>query len=347
MSPRPTRPLTSPPRRRRDFRIPIFAGCLLLAFASPLVSASEDGQNGELACLQAFLETGADDLTLGEMRSRCATPFEAANNPVEERIAADREAAAQPFSLLAHKPNYLLLGAWNQRGWDPTVFQDAEMNPDYALDDVEMQFQLSVKIPLAVNLFDGRMDLYAAYTNRSFWQAYNQAWSQPFRETNHEPELWAQFPNDFQLFGVTNALNRFGYVHQSNGQSQPLSRGWDRLYADFIFEKDGFVLSLKPWLWINDDDDTDNPDIDDYLGHGELRAAWAGGGHEVTLMLRNQVESGFERGATELGWSFPLFGYPYINGYLQYFYGYGESLIDYDRRVNRLGLGLSFTNLLK
>lgn len=318
-----------------------------LSLATQLPAQAQENP-AELECLRGFLTTGADDLTLGEMRERCALPFEAPPaNVVEARIAAEREAAEQPFSLLAHQPNYLLLGAWNQRGWDPSAFQEAEMNPDYSLDDIEMQFQLSFKVPLAVNLFDGHMDVYAAYTNRSFWQAYNEEWSQPFRETNHEPELWAQWHNDWQLFGVTNVLNRVGYVHQSNGRSEPLSRGWDRLYADIVLEKQGFVLSLKPWIWLNDDSDTDNPDIDEYMGHGELRAAWAHDGRELTLMVRNQIESDFERGAVELGWAFPLFGYPYIKGYAQWFYGYGESLIDYDRRVNRIGLGVSFTNLLE
>ena len=62
------------------------------------------------------------------------------------------------------------------------------------------------------------------------------------------------------------------------------------------------------------------------------------------MMLRNQLESGFKRGAVELGWSFPVFDYPYLKGYVQYFYGYGESLIDYDRKVNRIGVGISVTD---
>ena len=34
------------------------------------------------------------------------------------------------------------------------------------------QFQISIKAPLAVNIFD-TFDVYVAYTNRSFWQLYN------------------------------------------------------------------------------------------------------------------------------------------------------------------------------
>lgn len=64
------------------------------------------------------------------------------------------------------------------------------------------------------------------------------------------------------------------------------------------------------------------------------------------MMLRNQIESGFDRGALEFGWSFPVFDYPFLKGYFQYFYGYGESLIDYDRKVKRLGIGISITDRL-
>ncbi len=64
-------------------------------------------------------------------------------------------------------------------------------------------------------------------------------------------------------------------------------------------------------------------------------------------MTRNQVESGFDEGALELSWSFPVFDYPYLKGYIQYFHGYGESLVDYDRRVNRIGIGIALTDWLE
>ena len=65
-----------------------------------------------------------------------------------------------------------------------------------------------------------------------------------------------------------------------------------------------------------------------------------------SFMSRNNIESGFDKGAIELGWSFPLWKYPYLKGYIQYFNGYGESLIDYNQRVNRIGIGISLTDYL-
>lgn len=316
-----------------------------LSYLSP-AQAQTDGD--QKSCLQGFLETGADSLTLGEMRARCMRepvaeePVEAA---LDKRLTAERTAASQPFSILAHKPNYILGAAYNQRGWDSSLVQ--QLDPDYLNDDVEIQFQFSFKVPLAIDLFDGRMDIFTAYTNRSFWQAYNGDNSAPFRETNHEPEVWVQFRNDWEIWGLTNRLNAFGLVHQSNGRAELLSRSWNRMYANFVFAREGFALSVKPWIWLDrNDKNSDNPDIDDYLGHGEVRAAWDHNGHVLSTMVRNQLESGFERGAVELGWSFPVLDYPYLKGYVQYFYGYGESLIDYDRRVNRLGIGISITDWL-
>jgi len=117
------------------------------------------------------------------------------------------------------------------------------------------------------------------------------------------------------------------------------------MYASFVFEKNNLALSFKPWIWLSKDKSTsDNPDITDYMGHGEFRVAWQRNDHVVTMMLRNQLESGFDKGAVELGWSIPVFDYPYLKAYVQYFNGYGESLIDYNRKVNRIGVGISLTD---
>jgi phospholipase A1 len=87
--------------------------------------------------------------------------------------------------------------------------------------------------------------LYFAYTNRSFWQLYNEN-SAPFRETNHEPEIFLLMPTDWELFGFKNSFINLGFVHQSNGRGGTLSRSWNRIYASFLFEKDDFLLVFKP-----------------------------------------------------------------------------------------------------
>jgi phospholipase A1 len=272
---------------------------------------------------------------------------EAVAGLVERRLAAEREAAARRFSIMAHKPNYFLAAAYNTEGWNSAESLQEDNGGPYANKDLESQFQISLKVPLAVGLFGDRVDVYGAYTNRSFWQVYSAEYSRPFRETNHEPEIWGQFRNDWTLWGFTNTVNSVGLVHQSNGRGGDLSRSWNRVYASFIFENGPWAVAFKPWLRLKTDfEDDDNPDITDYLGHGEVRLAYRHDDHVFSLMSRNQLESGFDEGAVEFSWSFPVFGYPYLKGYLQYFNGYGESLIDYDQRVHRIGLGIALTDWL-
>ena len=62
-------------------------------------------------------------------------------------------------------------------------------------------------------------------------------------------------------------------------------------------------------------------------GHGEATLMWIRGPNRYGLMLRNNFDSP-NRGAIQLDWSYPIRGK--LQGYVQYFNGYGESLIDYN-----------------
>ena len=169
----------------------------------------------------------------------------------------------------------------------------------------------------------------------------------PFRETNHEPEAWVQFQPGWEIFGFKNTWNSFGINHQSNGRGGTLSRSWNRLFAWLTVERGNLAMSFKPWYRIpENDEDDDNPDITDYLGHFELSATYKWRENVFSVMSRNNLESGFEKGTVELSWSFPLWGWPYLKGYVQYFNGYGRSLIDYNQHSNVIGLGFSLTDWL-
>ena len=49
-------------------------------------------------------------------------------------------------------------------------------------------------------------------------------------------------------------------------------------------------------------------------------------------------------GAVEISYSFPFS--PRIRGYAQIFNGYGESLIDYNAPITRIGVGVALTDWL-
>ena len=266
---------------------------------------------------------------------------------VDKRLDADKGNVLRAYTLMPHKPNYILLASYNSTGYNADPYREQFNDPTIDIDDTEVKFQISIKIPLAVGLFEDKMDIFAAYTNRSFWQLYNNDLSSPFRETNHEPEAWFQFRNDWQFFGIKNSVNQFGFVHQSNGRGGVLSRSWNRVFANFIFNYENFVFGIKPCYRISDSaDDDDNPDITDFLGHCELLGAYKWKDHAFSLMLRNNLESGFEKGTVQATWSFPLWNYPYLKGYIQWFNGYGESMIDYNQHSNSIGVGFTISDFL-
>jgi hypothetical protein len=78
-----------------------------------------------------------------------------------------------------------------------------------------------------------------------------------------------------------------------------------------------------------------------YVCHGETNAA-----DSAPDMSRNNLESGFDKGAVEAAWSFPLGNYKYLKGYIQGFTGYGQSLIDYDSKETSIGIGFAVTDVL-
>jgi len=100
---------------------------------------------------------------------------------------------------------------------------------------------------------------------------------------------------------------------------------------------------FKPWVRIPESED-DNPDILDYMGNFELGGATKRGNSSYSVLLRNNLDFNENRGAIQLGWTYPV--YKNIRFYTQWFYGYGETLIDYNHKSNSLGIGLQYGDWL-
>ena len=97
----------------------------------------------------------------------------------------------------------------------------------------EAKLQISLKTKVMEDLFRTRADLWVGYTQQSNWQLYNQGEkSAPFRNTDYAPEIFLTQPVKATLpFGGKLRMLGVGYIHQSNGQSRPMSRSWNRIYA--------------------------------------------------------------------------------------------------------------------
>ncbi len=297
-------------------------------------------------CLLDAIEVATPDSRVGELREKCGDRESRVASVVDERLFDEHLLENNPFVITAHKPNYVLPATYMAR---PNTAPYTDLQGD--LQHWEVKFQLSLKFQVASGVLGSGSRVFFAYTNQSYWQAYNKRFSSPFRETNHEPEAFVVIPQRWSLYGLRARVVALGINHQSNGRPGRQSRSWNRLFGTLILERGSMVLSLRSWYRLpepkketpDDPLGDDNPDILDYMGRGELRLVRKLGRNTVSVMLRNNLNED-NRGAVELGWSFPLGRR--LKGYVQYFDGYGESLIDYDARIRRIGVGVALTDWL-
>lgn len=249
-------------------------------------------------------------------------------------------ATAEPFlqSLESYKPIYVT----------HTWFLGGEGRAQ-GYQDQELLLHFSFKHVIVYNLFFG-------YTHKAFWQVYDQGNSRPFREHNYNPELFLEW-NDFWSVDEL----RSGLEHESNGEklrytadARPVnqSRTWNRIY---LFARKAFhpLLTLGLKLWTVTDSDNpdensfiiDNADIQQFMGSGEFYAELGPYPAVLSIMLRTGWREGTETirvdgrlpvhiltGGEDTG----------IDIFAQVFAGYGDSLIDYNRRITRFSLGVAF-----
>ncbi len=262
---------------------------------------------------------------------------------LDSRWELARDSKLGIFNFRAYKPVYLFPVFWtskpNARPFSPNP--DNTGGEDQLLDALEAKFQISFKTKAVENLFGDNGDLWMAYTQSSRWQVYNGDVSRPFRETDYEPEVMLAFRTGYGLLGWKGRLAAVGINHQSNGRTDPLSRSWNRLMFNVGLDREGWALTLRPWIRISDGNDDDNPDISDYMGRGDATLVRTlPNGQQLSLMLRHSLHGGDRaHGAVQFDWAFPL--HNTFRGHLQVFDGYGESLIDYNHRATYVGLGIS------
>lgn len=249
------------------------------------------------------------------------------------------------FNLRAYKPIYALPLFYgsnaNRHPYSPNP--DNTVEEWHHLERIEGKFQLSFKTKIAEDLFGDNGDLWGAYTQTSRWQMYNGDESRPFRETNYEPELMLVFRNRYRLAGWNGRMAAIGINHQSNGQGDPQSRSWNRIVGTIGLDRENWALVIRPWWRLPEGTREDNnPDIEDYVGRADAMLVWRTGRHEIATLVRHSLRGGERsRGALQLDWGFPLDG-P-LRGHVQFFHGYGESLIDYNHKATYIGLGISLT----
>ena len=262
--------------------------------------------------------------------------------PLSLAYDLDQNSERGTWTVRPYRPTYLLPLFYT---FDPnlnpsTPSQDIEPFDSNDIRETELKFQLSLKSKVAEDLFDTSADLWFGYTQESHWQVYNEDNSRPFRATDYQPEIFLTQPVTADLpFGGRLRMLGAGAVHHSNGQDDPLSRSWNRAYL--MAGAEWGKLSVIPRLWarVNSDSssDDDNPDIEDYMGYGDIKFLYdLPDQQSVSGTLRYNPST--NKGAAQIDYIYPLS--ENVNGMVQLFQGYGESIVDYNHENTSIGFGI-------
>jgi outer membrane phospholipase A len=219
-----------------------------------------------------------------------------------------------------------------------------------------VKFQLSFKY----QFFDEGNWLthfYLSYTQTSLWDLDED--SSPFNDSSYKPRFFFGYdfitPTEAQAWGLGLEV---GFAHESNGKSGAESRainaGYARPTVSYRFSRDHRIY-MAPMVYFAADIN-ENPDIFDYRGQVDWLIGYGNGyvdgtndhrnpGLNIWATFRDGDKSGYD--SIEGNVALPFYWVDKDwRGWLllQYFEGYGETLIDYNQKLEsqfRLGYALT------
>lgn len=202
----------------------------------------------------------------------------------------------------------------------------------------DVKFQISLAIRLTDTVLPWNSFLFLMYTQKTFWNVFEN--SLPMHDLNFNPGIgWSKpFFNKNRYVGKLTFL----LEHESNGRDGEDSRSWNRIsfYGSTIIDE---WLMVHAKFWIPIIDGENNKDILKYCGIYQSGVVITTPNKKfnfgLTLVKREGWNFNFNT-IFEASWK--VHEKSNLNLFLQYYNGYGESLLDYNQFHSRLRVGIVF-----
>jgi len=223
----------------------------------------------------------------------------------------------------------------------------------YGPDAPAAKFQLSFKYKLMELNQTGPSGfthtLQAGYTQRSLWDI--DASSSPFYDTSYMPEIMLESlaPMPTKRDGwFTRLGSQLAFKHESNGRDGPASRSLNtvNVRAAFVLGPiDHWHLLVVPELFTYVSSLDNNPDLKDYRGYGQLRIGLSRNARRPSVLYSVRAGQDLDNWTHQVDLTVP-FRTKWLNietaVLVQYFNGYGESLLSYKDWSETTRIGISF-----
>ncbi len=222
----------------------------------------------------------------------------------------------------SYKDNYFIFG--------PSI------GPRPTKENTNVKFQISIQQKLTRSTLPWGTYLYLYYTQKVFWNVLEE--SLPMTDLNFNPGIGLAKP----LFMQDRYIGKLSLQleHESNGRDSIQSRSWNRItFGANIIVDNNLMIHGKIWIPIVDGEN--NEDILDYCGIYQVGTEvmtndrrWKFG---VTLVKRRGWKPNYNvigevsfRFSRKADWSL----------FAQYYNGYGEGLLDYNKYHSQLRVGI-------
>ncbi len=200
----------------------------------------------------------------------------------------------------------------------------------------DVKFQVSIAQRLTKSTLPFNTYLFLFYSQKCMWNIYEE--SLPMRDLNFNPGIGLAkhlFVKNRYIGKVTLLVE-----HESNGRDGVDSRSWNKIsLACNIFIDPNFMIHGKVWIPIIDG--MNNKDILDYSGIYQTGMTYTTPNKRFGFGLTLIKRRGWRLSYNTI-WEFNYRVFKKDNQFLfvQYYNGYGENLLDYNKFHSRLRVGL-------
>jgi Outer membrane phospholipase A len=199
----------------------------------------------------------------------------------------------------------------------------------------DIKFQISIRQLLFKNLLPRNQILALTYTQKSFWNIYEK--SAPFADNNYNPGLSLSRPitHNGALIGFTS----IAFEHESNGKDSLDNRSCNYfVWSGVYLFSDQFSAQVKIWGgWLADE----NKDLySKYRGYGLMAINYRSQKDKIWCSVVINPRNRFKSFNTQMEINYK----PNSNSnqylFLQWYNGYGESLLEYDQYTSMIRVGI-------
>lgn len=240
------------------------------------------------------------------------------NNEVLQSDSVRRAFDNGPYFGL-YKDNYFIFGT--------------SVGPRPTRENSNVKFQISISQKLTKSTLPLGTYLYLFYTQKVFWNVLEN--SLPMTDLNFNPGIGIAKP----LFVKDRFIGKlmFQIEHESNGRDSIWSRSWNRVTfgANILIDAN---LSVHGKVWIPIIDGENNKDILNYSGIYQVGTSYNDGRWGASMILVKRQGKFFNYNTiVELSYRLSKKQNQYL--FMQYYNGYGEGLLEYDKFHSQLRVG--------